>query len=70
MGVYESRGQLTKAMRQLLMQWHETHSGWDDAVSKSFEQKYLAPLEQDLKTALGAMDHMAVLLGQIRRDCE
>jgi hypothetical protein len=30
----------------------------------------LEPIERDLRTAVGAMDQMAVLLHQIYRDCE
>ncbi len=70
MGVYEGRGQLTKAMKSLLLQWNEAKGSWDDSVSRSFEDKFLVPLEQDLKSALGAMDHMSGLLQNIRRDCE
>lgn len=70
MGVYEGRGQLSKAMKQLLLHWAEAKSQWEDAQSRAFEEKYLATLEQDLKQAVGAMDHMALLLGQIRRECE
>ena len=70
MGVYEGRGQLGKLMKQLMGQWMETKGYWDDAVSREFEEQHLQPIEQDLKSALAAMDHMAVVLQQVRRDCE
>jgi len=28
------------------------------------------PLEMDLKNAVSAMDHMAIVLSQVRRDCQ
>ena len=68
MGVYEGRGQLTKGIKNLMMRWQETRSSWNDAATNQFEKKYLVPLEIDLRNALGAMDHMASVLSQVRRD--
>jgi hypothetical protein len=70
MGVYESRGQLAKLMNELKDKWADTKMDWDDVVSDAFEKKFLEPLEADLRNATGAMDSMALLLGQIKRDCQ
>jgi hypothetical protein len=70
MGVYEGRGQLSKQMKLLLMRWNETRSEWDDANAEQFETTFLQPLEMNLRSATSAMDQMAVLIGQIKRDCE
>ena len=70
MGVYEGRGQLSKAIKQLTMRWTEARSSWNDAAAEHFEKKFLEPLEIDLRNAVSAMDHMATVLGQVRRDCE
>jgi hypothetical protein len=70
MGVYEGRGQLAKALKSLLLRWNETKGLWDDVRSDDFEKTYLLPLEMDMRNAVGAMDHMAIILHQIRRDCE
>jgi hypothetical protein len=70
MGVYESRGQLAKLMKELKDKWSATRMDWDDVVSERFEKRFIDPMEADLRNATGAMDQMAMLLGQIRRDCE
>jgi len=70
MGVYEGRGQLTKAFKNLQMRWAEAKSAWEDAASKHFEEKFINPIEMDLKNAVGAMDHMAAILSQVRKDCQ
>jgi hypothetical protein len=57
-------------MKDLMLRWAETRSQWDDANAKRFEAERLLNLEQDLRSAVGAMDTMAILLQQIRRDCE
>ena len=70
MGVYEGRGQLNKALKDLMLKWSETKMSWDDSVSERFQKTYLEPLEKDMRSAASAMDQMAVLIGRIRRDCE
>jgi len=69
MGVYEGRGQLSRAMKDLMAHWRETRLYWDDTLAHNFERNYIIPLETNLRNAGGAMDHMAALLNQIRRDC-
>ena len=70
MGVYEGRGQLAKSVKQLMLRWTETRGDWNDSAAEGFEKKFLEPLEIDLRTAVSAMDHMATLLNQVRRDCQ
>jgi hypothetical protein len=70
MGVYESRGQLAKGMKDLLTKWIETKMSWNDSVSERFEKTFLEPLEKDLRNAGSAMDQAANLLNKIRRECE
>ena len=69
MGVYESRGALDKAMKDLTIRWNEARSQWDDAVAREFEEKHLKPLLIDLRTATAAMDQMAALLNVIHSEC-
>jgi hypothetical protein len=68
MGIYEGRGQLSKAMKELMQRWAETKNYWKDGVAAQFEVERLQTLEHDVKTAMTAMDHVGVLLQQARRD--
>jgi len=70
MGVYEARGTLGKALKQLMLSWSEAKLGWDDPVAHALEANFLVPLEMDLKNAIGAMDHSGAVLAQARRDCD
>ena len=70
MGVYEARGQLSKAMKELILRWNEAKTDWDDAAARAFETNVLEPLELDAKNAATAMDSAAELLNQVRRECE
>jgi hypothetical protein len=57
-------------MRELMALWATTQVHWNDENMHKFEEKYLRQLEMDIKVAAGAMDQMAALLSQIRRECE
>jgi len=69
MGVYEGRGQLARSMKDLNNRWLETKSTWQDTTSEAFEQEHLVTLETDLRQAITAMEHMAQIIGQVKRDC-
>lgn len=70
MGVHESRGNLAKAFKELMLRWADTRASWNDVRAEEFEKQYLQQLESDLRTTGSAMDQMGVLLSQARRDCE
>ncbi len=70
MGVYEGRGQLAKAFNHLQLQWDDVKIGWNDAAAMHFEKKFLEPLGTDLHSAASAMEHIAMVLNQVRRDCQ
>lgn len=70
MGMHEGRAQVNKSVKELMTRWSETKSQWSDANARGFESKYLIPMEQDAKAAVGAMDHMAQILAKIKQDCE
>jgi hypothetical protein len=69
MGVYEGRGQVAKSMKELLGHWQETRRSWNDAMSEQIEKDCLVPLEMDVRSAVGAMEHIAQILQQIKSDC-
>lgn len=70
MGLQESRGKLGSSMRDLMGLWSNTKLTWNDINSQKFEETVLIPLELDLRNAAGAMDQMAALLSQLKRECE
>jgi len=70
MSVFESRGQVTGAMKELLIRWHDTKSNWDDPVSHAIEKEFVDPLQTELRNAGAAMDHLAIVLQNVKRDCQ
>jgi hypothetical protein len=70
MGVYESQGRLTKAYKMLQTRWMQIHSGWNDSASDRFQEAFLEPLDADVRGATLAIDHLASVLVNVKRDCE
>ena len=64
------RAKLNEARKDLFVRWNQTKAHWDDPVSREFERTYLDPLEARLRSALGAMNHMAQVMQRLEQDCE
>ena len=58
--------QTTRALRD---QWLVTEETWGDAVRQRFEERYLAPLEPAVESAINGLQAMAEVLERVRRDC-
>ena len=69
MGVYEGRGQLARAMKDLQARWLEARSHWDDSNAEQFEEKYIQQIAHDLRAAVAAMDGVAIAISQANHDC-
>jgi hypothetical protein len=60
---------LNQTVRALKDQWLLTEETWSDAVRRRFEDRYLAPLEPAVDSAINGMAKIAEVLDQVRRDC-
>jgi hypothetical protein len=61
--------ELNTALKDLRVLWEQTRAGWDDPVSQEFEERYWGPLENQVVSALRAMDRLAPILAKAQRDC-
>ena len=50
-------------------QWLVTEATWGDQVRRSFEDRYLGPLDPAVDAAINGMQKVAEVLDQVRRDC-
>ena len=60
---------LNQTIRALKDQWLVTEATWGDTVRQRFEDRYLAPLEPAVDSAINGMMKIAEVLDQVRRDC-
>jgi len=70
MSLNDSKGTLARAAKDLFARWNDLQTIWSDAQSQEFEKTYLLPIEQDVRSALGAMDNMTQVMQVIENDCE
>jgi hypothetical protein len=70
MSLMDSKGTLAKAAKELFARWEDVKTVWSDSQSVQFEKTYLVPLEQDVRSALTAMEQMNQVLMKIESDCE
>jgi hypothetical protein len=60
---------LAQCFRLLREEWLATEETWTDAVRERFEERYLAPVESAVDSAVNGISAMADVLEQVRRDC-
>ena len=60
---------LAQCFRVLRDQWLATEATWSDSVRQRFEERYLAPIESAVDSAVHGVQTMAEVLEQVRRDC-
>jgi hypothetical protein len=70
MSLNDCKGTIAGAAKDLFARWNDVKDVWSDAQSREFEKNYLLPLEQDVRSALGALDQMNQVLQTIESDCE
>lgn len=69
MGLYESRGNISKGTKDLIAKWQYLKTQWDDPQAEQIEKETLEQLEKDIRTAGEAMDAMKILVASAKRDC-
>lgn len=70
MSLAESRGQISKAYRDLATRWEQARGEWNDAQADQFEKQYLMHFEAQVRKALSVLDHMNIVLQKTVKDCE
>jgi hypothetical protein len=70
MSLETPRYKLHAALEVLRGRWDEARDHWQDAVRQEFEKEFWQPLEPSVVALLAAMDGLAQVLHQVRRDCD
>jgi hypothetical protein len=65
-----TRSQIYDAQKTAQAQWQATIDDWDDAVRREHEEAVWQPLDQNVSDSLRAVDQLAILLTQVRHECE
>jgi hypothetical protein len=60
---------LRHAVKSLNDQWLITEATWSDAVRRTFEERYVLPIDPAVDAAINGIQKLAEVLDQVRRDC-
>ena len=69
MSLSVGKSMLIGSMKDLKARWDKARLSWDDSVSHEVEEAFMVPLERDVRSAVTAMERMAAIVGQAKRDC-
>jgi hypothetical protein len=70
MSAADGRIALSRAAKDLTARWLQLQTVWSDTQSAEFEKSYLVPIEHVVRSALGALDHLNIVLQNLEHDCE
>jgi hypothetical protein len=70
MSLKGSAGNLVQAVKDLMFEWEQTKSSWNDMKSREFERKFLEDLPSHTVRATAVMEELDALLKKVRNDCE
>jgi len=65
-----NRGQLDDAQQVARAHWASTAEQWHDDVQKHHDTELAQPLDEHVTKLLRAVDQLALLVAQVRRECE
>ncbi len=69
MSLSSGAGKLHLALKDLRQHWEEAQAHWSDPVSQAFDENHYRPLEGQLLATLRALDRLAQILDQARKEC-
>jgi hypothetical protein len=64
------RGRIYGSLKDLRIRWEEVQRGWDDPVSKDFDENIYQPLVQQAQAVIRGMDRLGGIMHQMQGECE
>jgi hypothetical protein len=61
--------QLQDALKKLFARWEEVKPYWDDQVRRDFEERYIQPLIDQVRTTMHATDELSRAMQACYHDC-
>lgn len=69
MSLSSGKAMLNDAAKQLAVAWSQARARWDDGNARSFESRFLHPLEPSIRSTLLAMEELGEAASGAKRDC-
>ncbi|MGA1225602.1 MAG: hypothetical protein ACO31E_13680, partial [Phycisphaerales bacterium] len=65
----DSTARLASAQRDLMAAWHRVSEAWHDDTARGFRERTIDPVEQQLRSAMNALQAMDETLRRVRQEC-
>ena len=69
MGVVQGHERLVLAAKQLAADWQALKETWRDENCRQFEDRFILPLESEIRSAFLAMDRAQAAIRNCRQEC-
>jgi hypothetical protein len=69
MSLHTSLISLRNRLQTLDELWEQTRQGWNDPVSRDFEEHFWLPLKAQVEAVLQAADRLTPVLARAQREC-
>lgn len=70
MSISSGRGILIDAHKELVRAFDRVRQTWDDQNARQFEERYVRPLDNQVRLAVTAMQQLADAAHAAKRDCD
>ncbi len=64
------RGRIYGSLKDLRIRWEDVQRGWDDPVSKDFDENLLQPLMAEANAVIRGIDRLTQVLHQMQNECD
>jgi hypothetical protein len=64
------RGRIYGSLKDLRIRWEDVQRGWDDPVSKDFDENLLQPLAAEANAVIRGIDRLTQIMHQMQNECE
>lgn len=65
-----ARRKIEDGHKVLQQHWQRSWSSWQDSKRHEFGRTYIEPIEPAVRSAVLALEKLALAIAQARRDCE
>jgi hypothetical protein len=64
------RGRIYGSLKDLRIRWEDVQRGWDDPVSKDFDENLWQPLAAEANAVIRGIDRLTQVMHQMQNECD
>jgi hypothetical protein len=64
------RGRIYGSLKDLRIRWEDVQRGWDDPISKDFDENLWQPLAAQSNAVIRGIDRLTQVMHQMQGECD